>query len=173
MTYEVFLGHIIDNGITAARADYIRNQEKLRGAVAGFEACRDKKPSELAELLEASRKNTETARRSGALYWQTRCFEAEVEWVCNCISVVLHAMQVPIILHPTLRATTEVAQLIQNMNRHETVEGLAEPVGAPPSPEGEVGAEDGKKQSEHGEHQYDPAGRLGEHRAHDDEANTE
>jgi len=112
MNYQNFLTRVIDEGIQAARKDYDQPDEidKLTGSVAGFEACRDKSPTELKTMLTNSRVGTFRAREDhrreagpaqldanfhGSLteeakgYWWYRCFEAEVEWVCNVVSAML------------------------------------------------------------------------------------
>jgi hypothetical protein len=92
MTYEQFLARIIDDGIVAARADYTSpdDADRLRGSLAGFEACRGLSPEQLGWLLGiAAAETTERHRAQAADYWYWRCREAEIEWVCNCVSAVL------------------------------------------------------------------------------------
>lgn len=88
---DSFLTRVIDDGIEAARRDYVFSPDKLKGAVAGFEACRGKAPAELAELLAESRRNQAAAYFDSTLahYWELTCYAAEVEWVCNVLSAAL------------------------------------------------------------------------------------
>lgn len=113
MNYGEFLDRIIDDGIDAARMDYRDRLDKLRGAVDGFNACRKKNPQELRLLLEDARTATEVARRGlYHLYWGLRCYENEIEWVCNCVSVLLFDKQLPTIVPPTVRAFEKVASVV-------------------------------------------------------------
>lgn len=66
MNYNDFLNRIIDDGITAAKRDYENSPDKLKGAVAGFEACRGKSPPELFELLREAGEATRRAYREQA-----------------------------------------------------------------------------------------------------------
>lgn len=113
MTHAQFLNAVIDGGIDGAKKDYAQSTDKLRGAIAGFEACRGKSVQELGELLSAAR----TARidaldRKIADYWWYRCYESEVEWVCNCVSASLYNMGMPIIIPPTGRGMIRAAQIL-------------------------------------------------------------
>jgi hypothetical protein len=57
VNYGQFLTRVIGEGIAAAERDYTRpdQEQKLRGSIAGFEACYGKTPAQLAELLSAAR----------------------------------------------------------------------------------------------------------------------
>jgi len=90
VTYKAFLDRIIDDGEAWAERDYGEGNLKLAGAIAGFEACRDKEPKEIRELLDKAHVETmEAAGRKDAKYWWFRVYEAEVEWVANCVSAML------------------------------------------------------------------------------------
>lgn len=123
MTLGALIESVIDRGIEAARRDYSRpdQQSKLEGAIAGFEACRRKCPAGIARELDLARRHTREARArvdlgeiSGDEYWRTRCFEAEVEWVANCVSVILLRIGLKPIVPPTMRAAQTVAQIINS-----------------------------------------------------------
>src|SRR5271157_148132 len=102
MNYLTFLDAVIERGLEAARRDYATKADKLAGSIAGFEACRNKTPGELRELLATAGQATEAARRNRvADYWRIRCYEAEIEWVCNCVSVLLHSQGLDTIIPPT------------------------------------------------------------------------
>lgn len=119
MTYEQFLDRIIDDACAAARKDYVRRTDKMAGAIDGLEACRGKDPAALRALLEAARAETLASRQAQMDdYWTVRTYEAEVEWVCNCVSAVvwLHADRPPPgfgrIVVPTVRAARKAAQVL-------------------------------------------------------------
>lgn len=113
--YATFLARVIDDGIEAARRDYAepRQANKLRGAVAGFEACRGKSPVALAALLAEARERTMVAYREQAdNYWEVRCFEAEVEWTCNVVSAAFHNQGLSVIVPPTMRGALKAAEIL-------------------------------------------------------------
>lgn len=115
MDLSFFLQRVIDEGIAAATKDYSRPNQKAQrdGSVAGFEACRNKNVEELRELLLATHTATEDARHRRAKdYWWYRCYESEVEWVCNCLSAVLRNEGLPIIVIPTARGFIKAADII-------------------------------------------------------------
>ena len=90
MHYKDFLDRVIDEGIEAAGKSYVKDPAKFRGARAGFEACRDQMPHQLVETLKNARLATCSAFADEADdYWEIRCYEAEVEWVCNVVSAAL------------------------------------------------------------------------------------
>ena len=90
MQHGEFLARIIDDGIEAAQRDYADSPDKLTGAVAGFEACRGMSPLELISVLSFAALETQQAFKDKSEdYWRIRCFELEVEWVCNCVSAAL------------------------------------------------------------------------------------
>lgn len=114
MTYAELLTKVIDNGIAAAREDYKNNPLKLEGAVAGFEMCRHRSPEQLATVLQESGIAMTVAHRNQDKdYWKYACHHAEVEWVCNCMSVVLPEPIVP----TTARACINVGKIQQEALR--------------------------------------------------------
>lgn len=88
-----FIEEAIKDGIGAAKADYVRPEEKrhLEGSLQGFEDCKGKTPTELSRLLfEAEKKASEVMfSKDPSDYWYYRCRALEIEWVCNCVSAVL------------------------------------------------------------------------------------
>ena len=115
MRYIDALERAIDSGIIAAKSDYTRpdQREKLSGSIAGFEACRGKAASELLELLESCKIATMDARRNESpKYWWYRCYELEVEWICNVMSAILHNEGLPTIITPTARGVMAAAKII-------------------------------------------------------------
>lgn len=116
MNYSEFLEQVINRGIEAAKRDYnLPDQKQKRdGSVAGFEACRGKNPVDLKELLEATMTATSHAYAEDdkTNYWWYRCYEAEVTWVCNVISAMLHNQGLPTIVTPTYRGLMMAAEII-------------------------------------------------------------
>lgn len=114
MNYLEFLTRVIDEGIAAAIEDYGADKHKRDGSVAGFEACRNKQPHELDELRRAASVATHDARcRKAQDYWWFRCYELEVEWVCNVVSVMLMNQGLPpVIVNPTCRGAMMAAGII-------------------------------------------------------------
>lgn len=119
-SYETFLELVITEGISGAERDYAnphnRNHPKmLEGSLKGFEACRGKSPIELKELFNRSLIDMEKARmESPKYYWKYRCFSAEVEWVCNCVSIALVIQNCPPIIPPTARASELVMKMLHS-----------------------------------------------------------
>lgn len=112
--YNDFLNRIIDDGIDAVQIDYKDSPDKLRGAIAGFEACRDKNPGELAQLLTDARKAQHEAYRDLDVndYWRVVCYAAEIEWTCNCVSAALANEDQPVIVMPTARGMMKAAEIL-------------------------------------------------------------
>jgi hypothetical protein len=128
MTYVEFLTRIIDDGIAAARADYADKPHKLRGAVAGFEACRGKSPGELVALWQEAERAAARVRSGDGdidLYWEKRCTALEVEWVLNCVSVATTSAGGPPLLGhlPTARAAMKYAEVVGVRGAVATSEG--------------------------------------------------
>lgn len=119
MDYTELLDRIIDDGIKAAREDYAGDPMKLEGATKGFEACRGKTPQELMELLaQAAADRRKAMIEEAEDYWRVRCYEAEVEWVCNCVSVILMAAGEPVIVPPTAQAAIKVVSIVGVTGNH-------------------------------------------------------
>lgn len=115
MTYEEFLARVINEGIEAAKADYSKESDKLKleGALAGFEACKGKSPDGLGELRIATFKATQEAFRTQVRdYWHIRCYQAEVEWVCNVVSAMLNAEGLAMITYPTAKGIMKAADIL-------------------------------------------------------------
>jgi hypothetical protein len=92
MNYNEFLNRVIEEGIEAVKTDYIKPEDKncLDGSIAGFEACRDKLPDQLVEIWQkASDDMNDAFHEQEDNYWWFRCYEAEVEWVCNVVTAML------------------------------------------------------------------------------------
>lgn len=112
-SYSDFLTRVIDDGIAAATLDYNDKPNNLKGAVAGFEACRNKDPVVLAQILADARTKTHEAYRDGVdNYWEIRCFEAEIEWTCNCVSAMLMNQGLTTIVPPTARGVMKAAEIL-------------------------------------------------------------
>lgn len=113
MRYEEFLRRVVDEGERAAAESYKDDPPKRRGAVAGFRACEGKSPAQLAKLLEEAGMARASAYH-GPIddYWEARCYEAEVEWVCKCVSAALLNMGLPAIVPVTARAVIKAASIL-------------------------------------------------------------
>lgn len=94
--YEV-LDSIINDGI--AEISYIMDKpydkHKLAGAIAGFNACRNREPLELVEIHKETngylREMIKGGRTNADEYWWFRYYRLEVEWVCDVISAFYSA----------------------------------------------------------------------------------
>jgi len=119
MEYNDFLNRVINEGIEAATADYKEERQKshLEGSISGFEACRNKSPLELFEVWKESQEYVQKSffdRDDPDKYWWFRCYQLEVEWVCNVVSVVLLNEGKPPILSwlPTCNGMSKAASII-------------------------------------------------------------
>jgi hypothetical protein len=117
MNLSNFLEKIIEDGIEAARADYIRPDQEnlLKGSIQGFEGCRGKTPQELRDLYgEAMATSSRKSLEQADDYWYYQGRALEIEWVCNCISAVLvNEGQDPLLGHlPTCRGVFKAAEVI-------------------------------------------------------------
>lgn len=117
MTYNEFLTRIIDEGIAAATADYTdpKDKERLEGSIAGFNACRNQLPEQLVETWsEANKKCNDAFFEQRENYWWFRCFQLEVEWVCNVVSAMLvNEGQDPLLAwFPTANGVTKAASIL-------------------------------------------------------------
>jgi hypothetical protein len=119
MQLRDFLTRVIDDGLVAARADYARPEQadKLRGAVDGFELCRGCTPFELRTLYLAVEQDA-FRRLTDTDYWYWCCLAAEVEWVCNVMSVPLASLGIePILAHlPTVRGVIKAAEVLEGLH---------------------------------------------------------
>lgn len=109
MNYAEFLDEVIRRGIQGATEDYSGDASRIvakrTGAVAGFESCRGKSPKELLLMLQEARKAAHPGIAEEDLdrYWYLRCYEAEVEWVCNVVSAMLLNEGMSTVVTPTAR----------------------------------------------------------------------
>lgn len=114
-SYITFLNAVIDDGIKGARADYTKPEDKdrLEGSIEGFEACRNKSPAELLQLLHQTRKETIEAYGDDiSHYWRIHSREAEVEWVCNILSAAMANSGLTPIMQPTARGAMQAARIL-------------------------------------------------------------
>ncbi len=114
MSYEDFLDNIIKDGIAAAQKDYANKPDKLNGSIEGFEACRGKTPEELFKLLDSARLARQEARDRDD-YWTVRCYELEVEWVCNCVAALQQTMKQKTIVTPTMRGYLKMSETVNRL----------------------------------------------------------
>lgn len=114
-TFNELLNRIIFLGKQAATQDYTKPEDahKLRGSLAGFEACRNKSPSEIAALLaEADRDVTSSLDSPSEVYWEKVCRLAEIEWTANVLSAALANEGLPTIVNPTARGVLQAAKIL-------------------------------------------------------------
>ena len=116
MEYQEFLAKIIATGMEAARADYskLEDAHRLRGSLAGFEACRGKSPQEISALLGLARVEVARAYDSEDLdrYWELVCRALEIEWTANVLSAALLTEGQPVIVAPTYRGILHAHRLL-------------------------------------------------------------
>lgn len=113
MTLKDFLDRVVNDGIKAARESYKDKPKKRDGAVAGFEACRNKTIFELRQQLHLAANLADIARITDREnYWYHRCYHAEIEWVCNVVSACLQNQKLDTIVIPTARGFLKAAEII-------------------------------------------------------------
>lgn len=113
MTLKDFLDRVIDEGIKACSDSYKDDRKKREGAIAGFEACRDKTVFELRQQLHLAENLANVSRATDPTnYWYHRCKHAEIEWVCNVLSSALHNQGLEPIVTPTMRGFLQAAAIL-------------------------------------------------------------
>lgn len=123
MHYNDFLHRLITLGIESARKSYggggAHDVDQLTGSIDGFMECRGLQPEQIAALLaEARRKTQEAFVRASereipeGTYWRLRSREAEIEWMANCVSIILVNQGLEPIVPPTVRAALTVASIV-------------------------------------------------------------
>lgn len=119
MNYLTALDHVISRGITAARSSYSGRDEldKLDGSISGFEACRNKTPIEIWELYQKAARECTEAKDRQDIHWKYfACRRSEIEWVANCVSVILLNEKIPSPfprhVGPTVRATLAMTRIL-------------------------------------------------------------
>jgi hypothetical protein len=112
MTLRKLLDQIVDDGIKACSESYKDDAKKREGAIAGFEACRNKSVFELRQILGVASNAADVARAvDRENYWYLRCFHAEVEWVCNVVSACLQNQGLDPIVTP-MRGYLKAAEIV-------------------------------------------------------------
>lgn len=90
LNFETVLTAVIERGLAAVYVDYAKHPDKLHGATLGFNDCRNLDAGDLATILADARVKTHQAHlEENPRYWEMRCREAEIEWVCNCMGAYL------------------------------------------------------------------------------------
>lgn len=118
MNYDDFLTRVIEDGIESAKRDpdLIAHPKRLEGAIEGFEACRGKTIHELHGLHNKSENACFRAQNNADAnledYWKLRYYSLQVEWVCNCVSAIMHAQGLPPIIPPTAQAYIKAAEIV-------------------------------------------------------------
>lgn len=129
MSYEEFLSEVTCKGIERAKESYGRtvNGYMLKGAIAGFEACRGKSPQGLLSLLKAERVKTKRLRDRGCsyeAYWEQHCKELEIEWTQSCVDMWCKytGRTSSLVLGPRwMRATLLVCEILGFVHRDPTM----------------------------------------------------
>lgn len=120
LRYQDFLNKAVDESIKGAKESYghrtdSKGNAMLEGSIAGLNACRDLSPPQLSQLLMRAKTVQHKAFRSTVIerYWRVNCFMAEVEWICNVVSVALVNQGVEPIVEPTMRAAMLASRITQ------------------------------------------------------------
>lgn len=87
MEFRDELNEIVRQAMAGARRDYAlpAQIEKLEGSLAGLEACLNRTPEELREVLKEADEYIKLATPD--TYRWFRCYQAEVEFVCKRCNV--------------------------------------------------------------------------------------
>lgn len=123
MDYFKFLECVINDGIETTKRDYSKPEDsfRLKGSIEGSESCRFKRSDQLEHVLNSARMNSKSALDAYIIeknddllneYWYRRCFEDEVEWVCNCISAIMINQGLESIIPPTARGMIKASEII-------------------------------------------------------------
>ena len=132
VNYIQFLNRVIEDGKAGARESYSTRSNhgeghhkaaKLRGALAGFEACRGKDPMQIRDLYFAANEACEATRAGIEVngtpaqldaYWEARCKTLEIEWVANVVSAAMqNEGKDPILAHlPTARGALRASAIL-------------------------------------------------------------
>ncbi|MCG3177338.1 MAG: hypothetical protein MOGMAGMI_02310 [Candidatus Omnitrophica bacterium] len=140
MTYLQLLNIIVDDGIKAARRDYKGKAPRLKGAVDGFQACREKSIVELWNTVLEARTCVHKAEEaytdgsgSPADVWYWRCYAGEVEWTFDCMN---YAMQSSHQIHLRRPVPARCALKVQDIFSKERAmaEGYTGPTPRKPGP---------------------------------------
>lgn len=122
MDFRGFIEVVVRDGMEAARADYVKPEDKqrLEGSLKGFEECRGKSYEELEKLLLDSRRELQD-RFGEADYWYWRCRADEIEWVCNVVSAAVQGRSGWIVT-PTARGALKAAEVLAKGRGYLVVE---------------------------------------------------
>lgn len=114
MTYQEFLSQIIKDGLEEVSVVYKDQPNKLKGCIEGFKACEDCTPEELLIQLKRAGEQRSWAYDGSDhdKYWRARMKEAQIEFVCNCVSAMLMNENKPVIITPTARGVMKAAEIL-------------------------------------------------------------
>jgi hypothetical protein len=117
VTIDDFIRRICEEGERAAKANYAgpERADKLRGSLAGFKICRQATMDGLLPAFKDADERAKDAQQRGAdNYWELRCRAAEIEWVMNCVSVVLvNSGDKPLVFgQPSARAVATASRVL-------------------------------------------------------------
>lgn len=125
-TYVQLLDRVISDGIAEVQEAYKdaddpdgtrHHQQKRVGAIAGFEACRGKQPTEIVALYNSMHRDSYVTASVGVhsadntrRHYYQRYYELQLEWVLNVLSVGLSR---PLLAHlPTYRGAMKYAEIV-------------------------------------------------------------
>ena len=117
MNYKKLIEKIVEEGRVAVKKDYAGKDQKAirQGSLAGFNACLDKDPHQLLQLLKKARKDAKGSFLNhdyGDKYWKIRGYTLKVEWVCNVVSAILFKEGKPVIVNPTARGVKMASKIL-------------------------------------------------------------
>lgn len=115
ISIEEFTALVIGDGIQSAKEEFsdLSESESLEGALLGYARCRGKNPEELRLLLaEAQAASHRAESEKASDYWFIRSEELEIEWVCNCLSVLMGNRRMQPIMQPTMSAALKAREII-------------------------------------------------------------
>lgn len=115
VTYQQLLDRVISDGLTEVRVVYAdpADHHKRDGAIAGFEACREKLPDQILALWREVA-HEDAQHDDVTAYWRRRYKALQIEWVLNVLSVGLQALGKPALLAhlPTARAVMKYVEVV-------------------------------------------------------------
>jgi hypothetical protein len=119
MRLSHFRDRIIDDAAASAFTVYAGDIQKRDGFLAGLEACRDKSPGELAEMLVAANTAMDAAQRGNhPRQGEAIAFRAAVLWVCECVSCAMADLGREPLLTPGQKAHVKAAQITSEFAGH-------------------------------------------------------
>ena len=112
-----FINEVVKDGLESIRTNshtHFDHKDRKEGAIAGFEACMDIETVEMLRevLYAATEKQQEAFKTKSDDYWWFRYFTLQVEWVANCLSVLLMQQKKNVIVLPTQSAAMKASEVV-------------------------------------------------------------